>query len=198
MHSGKNVPRLDGSVPPGVHVDMSRPQRSTPLARPEPPDADGVESFEGFFEAERRRLFRALFLMTGSVQEAEELTQDAFLRLWERWDRVRGMEDPSGYLYRTALNTYRSRLRRMLRATRATVIGPRPNDPIALADSRDAIVRAVRRLAPRQRAALILADLLDLSYDTAAELLGVKQSTVRNLVSQARFSLKRILEGEDE
>jgi hypothetical protein len=53
-------------------------------------------AFEEFFEAERGRLFGAVYLMTGSVEEDEEIVQDAFLAVWERWDRVRGMDRGAG------------------------------------------------------------------------------------------------------
>ena len=56
-------------------------------------------SFEEFFEEHHRRLFSALCAATANRQEAEEVMQEAFLKLWERWDRVSGLEDPVGYLY---------------------------------------------------------------------------------------------------
>jgi DNA-directed RNA polymerase specialized sigma24 family protein len=70
-------------------------------------------TFEEFFETERGRLFGAIYLMTGSVEEAEEIVQDAFLVVWERWDRVRTMERSTGYLYRIAMNRFRSRRRHL-------------------------------------------------------------------------------------
>jgi DNA-directed RNA polymerase specialized sigma24 family protein len=54
-------------------------------AASEPPV--GPASFEAFFEAEHEHLFRAMYLVTGNAQEAEELMQDAFVAVWERWDR---------------------------------------------------------------------------------------------------------------
>src|SRR5437773_9715963 len=75
-------------------------------------------SFESFYEAERDGLFGALVLITGNRHEAEEVAQDAFLALWERWDRVSGLEDPTGYLYRTAMNGFRKRRRRAALAVR--------------------------------------------------------------------------------
>ena len=56
--------------------------------------ADEQASFEVFFRAEHARLYRALCMVVGSRDEAEEIAQDAFLRLWERWNRVSGMEAP--------------------------------------------------------------------------------------------------------
>ncbi|MFN8232398.1 MAG: sigma factor [Actinomycetota bacterium] len=52
--------------------------------------------FEAFYRTEARTLFRRLWLVTGNRAEAEELMQDAFLSVWERWDRVGRMDDPSG------------------------------------------------------------------------------------------------------
>ena len=69
-------------------------------------------TFETFYDAEARTLFRRLWLVTGNRSEAEEIMQDAFLKVWERWDRVRAMDDPVGYLYRTAMNMFRKRHRR--------------------------------------------------------------------------------------
>ncbi|HEX9235014.1 MAG TPA: sigma factor, partial [Actinomycetota bacterium] len=62
-----------------------------------------LSSFEDFYQGERDALFGALALITGSRFEAEEIAQDAFLAVWQRWDRVAGMESPAGYLYRTAM-----------------------------------------------------------------------------------------------
>ena len=61
----------------------------------------GAETFETFFEAERDGLFGALVLITGNRHEAEEIAQDALPGTLGRWDRVAGLEDPTGYLYRT-------------------------------------------------------------------------------------------------
>src|SRR6266545_2213413 len=108
--------------------------------------------FEAFFEAEHERLLRALFVVTGSAEEADELMQDAFVAVWERWDRVGGMRDPTGYLYRTAMNRFRSRLRSARVAARRIVrADPRP-DLFEAVDDRDLVVRALRPLrAPASR-----------------------------------------------
>jgi RNA polymerase sigma factor (sigma-70 family) len=153
--------------------------------------SDGTSlSFEEFFEAERSRLFRALYLMTGNTHEAEELTQDAFMKMWERWALVREMTNPAGYLYTAGVNAYRSRVRRLVRAAKS-VAGPSGGeDPFAAADLRDQMVQAIRDLAPRQRAAVVITDLLDHSIEDAARMLGVRPTTVRNLLAQARTALK--------
>jgi RNA polymerase sigma factor (sigma-70 family) len=155
-------------------------------------------SFEMFFEAEHVRLLRALYLVTGDPQEAEELMQDSFVALWERWDRVRSMDEPTGYLYRTAMNRYRSRLRRTSRAARRAVGTSESRDAFADVEERDAVARALRGLPERQRAAIVLTELLGLPSDEAGRLLGVKDVTVRSLASQARSALRTTLEDRDE
>ena len=123
--------------------------------------ADEAEAgFEASFRAQHARLLGALYIVTGDRQEAEDVMQEAFLSVWERWDRVRGMADPVGYLYRTALNAHRSRRRRLLRAARRAIVGERAPDALALAEARDALSRALAALTVRQRAALVLTEML--------------------------------------
>lgn len=81
----------------------------------------GAEEFETFFRTNERRLYGTLCIVTGDSREAEELTQEAFLRVWERWDLVRIVDDPTAYLYRTAFNLFRSQLRRLYRAARLRI-----------------------------------------------------------------------------
>ncbi len=155
-------------------------------------------SFEAFFEAEHARLLRALYLVAGNAQEAEELMQDAFLAVWERWDRVRSMDDPSGYLFRTALNRFRSRLRRATRSARRAVGAAERGDEFAAADERDALARALAALPERQRAAIVLTEVLGYGSNEAGRILGVKDTTVRSLASQARSALRAHLVDRDE
>ena len=72
--------------------------------------------FETFFEREYPSVTRALVLLTGNGAEAEELAEDAFARAWSAWDRVGTMASPAGYVYKTALNLHRNRLRRLARS----------------------------------------------------------------------------------
>lgn len=158
-----------------------------------PRQGHGVR-FEDFFEHHHVKLFRALWLITHDRSEAEDVMQDAFLRLWERWERVGSMEDPVGYLYRTAMNTLRSRRRRALLAIRRMILHPISDDGLAVVEGRDTIVRALAQLPSRQRAAVVLTHALGLTSAQAAEALGIKPSTVRVLAARARPVLKRLLE----
>src|SRR5262245_56624078 len=65
-----------------------------------------------FFEEENDRLFKALYFVTGDRHDAEELTQEAFLKLCERWDEIDRIDDPTAYLFRVGLNAFRRQRRR--------------------------------------------------------------------------------------
>jgi RNA polymerase sigma factor (sigma-70 family) len=158
---------------------------------------EGPIAFEGFFEAERTRLLRALYLLTGNREEAEEVHQEAFIAVWERWDRVGSMEDPTGYLYRTALNGYRSRLRRAGRAARRATGHAKGVDGFAEAEDRVEIARALAGLSPRRREAVVLTELLGYRSAEAGRLMGVADSTVRRLAANARDELRSMLEVTD-
>ena len=158
-------------------------------------DATGVEKttgeplpFETFFEAERPRLFATLVLIADDRSVAEDLMQEAFTRVWERWDRVQTHPDATGYLYRTALNLVRHRRRRILQAPRVTPEAAR--DDYAHVERREDLYAALRRLTPRQRAAVVLTELLDMDTKAAGKVLGVRAETVRSLASQGRASIR--------
>lgn len=152
-----------------------------------PTDAD--EDFKELFENEYARLGKALYLVTGDVSEAEELCQEAFVRIYERWDRVMRLEDPSGYLYRTALNLHRSRLRRLMAAARHRP-EPSPTDELADVERQQDIMTMLSVLPRNQRAALVLVEWLGFSSETAAQIMKIKASTVRVHLSRARASLR--------
>lgn len=154
-----------------------------------------TRGFEDFFDANRDRLARALWLVARDRHEADEVAQEAFLKLWERWERVRHLEDPESYLYRTALNLYRNRVRRTGLALRRLVRAAPPVDPTEAVDDRDVVIRALGRLTPRQRSALVLVDLLEMTSDEAARALGVRPATVRVLAARARTTLRQELGG---
>jgi RNA polymerase sigma-70 factor, ECF subfamily len=162
---------------------------------PEPLESSG--SFEAFYDAQSRTLFRRLWLVTGNRSEAEELMQDAFLKVWERWEQVGAMEDPVGYLYRTAMNLFRKRYRRAVLALRRTVGLAPSRDDFADADDRETVRRVLSTLPARQRAALVLTEMLGFSPEDAGRALGVQASTVRSLSHQGRESFRKAMEVDD-
>jgi TolB protein len=146
-------------------------------------ESDPGLDFREFFEGEHRRLGKALFLMTGDPYEDEELAQEALVRVFERWDWIRQMHSPTGYLYRTAMNLSRSRVRRL--ASRARhAFSPSPEaDPLAGVEARDEVRRLPATLRRGQREAVVLLEWLDMGATRRARSSG---STDRRFGSSFR------------
>lgn len=153
--------------------------------------------FEEFFQTEHVRLARALYLLTGSTAEADELTQEAMVRVYERWDRVRQMDSPQGYLFRTALNLHRSRVRGLASKARQIFQATPSPDPAEVVQSRDSLSRALASLPTGQREALVLVEWLGMGQEEAATALGIKPGSVRARLSRAKADLRGKLEDED-
>ena len=155
-------------------------------------EEDGTaDTFEIFFAATNPRLFTAMWLVTGDRYEAEEIAQDAFLRVFERWDHVSRLENPESYVFRTAMNVFRNRYRRAALATRRGLsLAPQASDELAAVEDRDEVIRLLHPLPPRQRAAVVATSILDLSAEEAGRVLGMRSATVRALTSRARTRMK--------
>lgn len=149
--------------------------------------------FADFFRAEYQTLLRAMYLISGSRDEAEELAQDAFVKALERWDRVQEMDNPAGYLYRTAVNT-RSSVARRLRLAAQRALAPRQPDVIGESDDRDQIRRGLATLPGSQREAIVLVEWLGLTDAEAGRVLGVSAGAVRVRISRAKASLRPLME----
>lgn len=168
------------------------------LLRSVPASLDGetdvgaeAASFDGFYQDSFRRLFTALCLVTGDRHEAEEIAQDAFVRVFERWDRIGISTDPTAYLFRTAMNLFRSRYRRTVLALRRGLsLAPAPSDDLGAVETRDVVVRLLQQLEPNQRAAVLLTAILDYSAEEAGRMLGIRASSVRSLTTRARARMK--------
>lgn len=166
-------------------------------SQPEGAKAATPRSFDEFFAAESETLYRRMRLVTRDHHEAEEVVQDAFLSLYERWDRMAGIPDPVGYLYRTAFNAWKKRSRRAARAIRNVFAPPPETDEFAEADARTVVGEALEHLTPRQRAAIVLTELIGFSSEQAGEILGIRAVTARVLTSQARAALRERLGDTD-
>lgn len=157
---------------------------------------DSTPSFEAFYEATFARLFAGLCLITGNRHEAEEIAQDAYLKMFERWDRVDTLDDPVAYLFRTSMNLFRSRSRRAaLGLRRVFWLAPDETDDLAEVETRDAIVRLLRGLTPRERAAVVLTAIMGYPAEEAGPMLGLRPSSIRSLTTRARARMQH--EGGD-
>jgi RNA polymerase sigma-70 factor (ECF subfamily) len=144
------------------------------------------------FEANRPRLRRLAYRMLGSVAEAEDAVQDAWLRWTRAGDEV---ADPAAWLVRATSRLCIDRLR-AAKARREAYRGPwlpeplieeLTDDPLERAeDVSVAFLLALERLSPLERAVFLLHDVFDADYAEVAETLGRNEAAVRQLASRAR------------
>ena len=133
-----------------------------------------------------------MYLTTGSSAIAEEIVQDAFLEMLQRWDRIR---DPSAYLRRVVFTRCNSWLRRTITERRrlsATADDTVWHDPDTLA-----FTDAIRKLTTKQRAAVVLRYDAGLSEAEIAVALGCRPGTVKSLLSRARATMKEAILDDD-
>ena len=154
-------------------------------------------TIEVFYRAHAGAVYAFCVSLSRDRIWAEDLMQEAFVRVWERWDRVGTLDDPVGYLFKTALNLRRSALRRATTAAKWSVHPPAEPDPIESVLEHDEAMRTLASLTTRQRAAIVVTELLGYDSEDAGRILGVRPGTVRMLASQARAALRERKERED-
>jgi RNA polymerase sigma-70 factor (sigma-E family) len=143
-------------------------------------------------------LCRLAYLLLGDAGRAEDVVQEAFLRTFAGWGRIRQPELAAVYLRRSVVNLCRSGLRhrpverrgnsRTYRDENETAAGW--EDEVAVAHT---VLEAVRGLPPRQRATIVLRYYLDLSEADVAAILGTTPGTVKSQLAKARTHLARRL-----
>lgn len=147
---------------------------------------------EAFCQRVRPRLVGILSYQVGSAPVAEELAQEALARLWDRWDRVHGLEAPEAWAHRVALRLSRSRWRRRRARQRARRRGVSDEDEL-LADDVDLGLRqVVSGLPRRQREALTLVAVSGFSLADAGEVLGCSAETVKARCIEARQHMRAV------
>jgi RNA polymerase sigma factor (sigma-70 family) len=163
-------------------------------------DDPGRDGCIEFCRRERPRLVGALALYLGDAGVAEELAQEALVRVWERWDRVAAMDRPDAWLHRVAFNLARSWFRRRGAERRAQQRSGPTADAYVLPDAPDAVAvrAAVALLAPRQRAAVVARFYVGLDVASAAAALGCSDGTVKALTHQAVTRLRAAGLGHDD
>jgi RNA polymerase sigma factor (sigma-70 family) len=148
-------------------------------------------TFDDLFDQHYERVLRAMWLVTGDVHEAEDLTQEAFARAYERRNQLSSTGNPVGYVYATALNVHRSRLRRAgVARRRRGSLATEHEDPLKAAEDRDSLRRALAELPRAEREAIVLVAWLEMTSEEAAEILKTSAAAVRTRVSRAKAHLR--------
>ena len=147
--------------------------------------------FSEFFASQYARLYWLGCALTGSPAQAEELAQEALVRIWWRWRLVGRPKDPASYVRRVLVNRHRSLLRRA--AVEARSLAQRGPEDLALPalDERAMVLwQAVQALPVRQRVVLVLRFYEDRTEAEVAQLLGLQVGTVKSRAHRALARLR--------
>jgi RNA polymerase sigma-70 factor (sigma-E family) len=161
---------------------------------------DADEAVTHLFGAHYRAMVRLASLLLHERGIAEEIVQDAYVRLHGRWHRLRDPDKALAYLRVAVVNGCRSALRhRRVVDAHLAASRPPPDSPSAEAGALDlltqaAVIDAIRRLPARQREAVVLRYYADLSEAEIAEAMGVSRGAVKSHAARAVAALRPILE----
>lgn len=185
--------RSKGTAMEARQVDDTVVESGTP---PEVPSWDEV------VERHSDRVYRLAYRLTGNRHDAEDLTQEVFVRVFRSLDSYTpGTFE--GWLHRITTNLFLDQARRKQRirfdalsderADRLTSSSPAPDAAFADQQFDDDIERALATLPPDFRAAVVLCDVEGLSYDEIAQILDAKLGTVRSRIHRGRAMLRTAL-----
>ncbi len=165
-----------------------------------------ARAFDELVLIKREQVVRTAYQVTGDLEDARDVAQRVFLRLWKILDRYDAKRRFDTWLYRITVNAAIDHVRS--RGARG-VIQPLPDDPSVLvagaagpeaeraldvAELQRAFLRLAANLSPKQRAAFVLREIEGLPTSEVARILDVRESTVRNHLLQARRALRAGLE----
>ncbi len=144
--------------------------------------------FEEVYKAEYLRMVRVAAMLLGSTEGAEDVVQDAYVALYHHFDTV---TDPAGYLYRSVVNGCGSRFRHRKVVARFRHLTTTPD---TTPDAVDVTWSALRALAPRRRAVIVLRFYADLPLAEIAQILDCNLGTVKSMLHRALGELREVIE----
>jgi RNA polymerase sigma-70 factor (sigma-E family) len=157
--------------------------------------------FREFMHARWPAMVRLAYGLTGDQGHAEDVAQAAFARAYASWARVRRSGDPDAYVRQIVINENRNRFRKRRVTERLTDSPPESvlidmpwTDAIREYDERSALMTALQRLGPRQRAVIVLRYWMDLTEHETAAALNCSVGTVKSQASRARAALRQAAE----
>ncbi len=153
--------------------------------------------YERFIRLYERQVLNYLWRMTGDEQAAYDLTQEVFLRAWQRFDTLQRYEQPRGWLFRVATNLALSHIRqRTVRGGRTSALDdgrePASSDPAWRLAESDLVRSVLLRLAPKRRAALVLREVYGLTAAEVGRALGMSEVSVRMALHRGREQFREL------
>ena len=159
-----------------------------------------AELQDRFVQENLQRIFRQIYRMVGNVHDAQDLTQEAFIKALQRQDQLKDEQKAAHWLSRIATNTAIDFLRRSSRATFCEIDeapeshAESPEQALLRSEHREYLEDGLRLLSPRERTALLLRDVEGLPAEEVARHMNCSKATVRSHIANARTKLRRYME----
>lgn len=186
--------------PPTRHRDEDDPIDALTLHTEAGAVRAGAEGWRTLYRELGEPVFRLLHRMTRDEELARDLTQDTFVRVFERGDQFSGTGSLKGWVFQIAANLVRERAR--TRGRRAELLereGPlldtATRDESSRVESRLVLDDALEALPEEQRSALLLYEVDGYTHAEIGEMLGVAEGTSKARVSRAKAALRELLKG---
>jgi len=154
----------------------------------------GTEDFREFVSARQGMLRRTAYLLCGDWHQAQDLTQQTLAKLFVAWSRVRAAEAVDAYARQVLVRTYIDESRKRRNHELATADLPEAGVEGPEIETRLALMAALKKLSPRQRAVVALRFWDDMSVEATAEALGMNANTVKSDTARALAKLKGLLD----
>jgi RNA polymerase sigma-70 factor, ECF subfamily len=166
------------------------------------------KAFDALFQMYQRRIFNLSLRMLGDPEEASDLTQDIFVKLYRSVHQFRKQSSFYTWLYRIAINTCKNRLEKTrrqaqfetayddgLEATQSHINSSSnaPLESVQRLETREAILNAVSKLPEKAKTILILKDFQSFNYEEISQILECSTGTVKSRLSRARAQLRERL-----
>jgi len=163
--------------------------------------AGDLAAFETLMRQHERSVLVTAYRLLGSLPDAQDVSQEVFLKLYRNLGKVDASGNLAGWLYRVTANACNDVRRRKRPATPMEfaedlrAVGPDPQQVSTEAERRRVLEMSLRMLPEKERAALVLRDLEGLSTEEVALALGSSEATVRSQISKARVKVRGFVEG---
>jgi RNA polymerase sigma-70 factor, ECF subfamily len=162
--------------------------------------AGDLQAFDQIMCRHQRQVYSTALRLTGSTQDAQDASQEVFLRLYRNLHRLSRLDDVRPWLYRVTVNRCRDVQRHYRRFATEDLTGsepagdPGPESVLQAEQRKQLLAQALTRLADKERAAIVLRDIEGLSTHEVARILGSSEVTVRSQICTARVKLKKFVD----
>jgi len=164
-----------------------------------PPPLEAIERQNRFVSDNLRRIFVQIYRIVGNIADAQDLTQEAFIKALQRQEQLKDEQKAAHWLSRIATNTAIDFLRRHGRVAfcevdvRTESQDESPEETLLRSEHRDYLEDGLRLLTARERAALVMRDVEGCSAEEVAQRLDCSKATVRSHIANARIKLRRYM-----